>query len=394
VTAAAPTPATTSTTPPPSATPATTPDTERTLPVPTPILQPHPGTVPGDHYLPATPATVLWGRLPCASDAPVLTVAPGETVTIDTISHEGILEDQGKDPAAWFARHGVPREQVLDDAVEIAATLARDPGVDGPHVVTGPVRVAGARPGDLLRITVDELALRVPYGVISNRHGKGALPGELPRTPGTVSVFCPVAERDGRLVGTLPVTEGGPRVVEFPLAPFLGTMGVAVEGGDRPHSVPPGAHGGNIDIRLLTEGSVLYLPVQVDGALAYVGDPHFAQGDGEVALTALEGSLRATLRFDVVPRAEALAEFGDVLGPLVRADGFLVPTGMDPDLDEAMRRAVRASLALIQARWGLDEHLAYAYLSAATDFDVSQVVDVVCGVHARIREADFEGVTR
>jgi acetamidase/formamidase len=95
-----------------------------------------------------------------------------------------------------------------------------------------------------------------------------------------------------------------------------------------------------------------------------------------------------------VPRAEALAEFGDVLGPLVRADGYLVPTGMDPDLDEAMRRAVRASLALIQARWGLDEHLAYAYLSAATDFDVSQVVDVVCGVHARIREADFEGVAR
>ncbi|WP_245852190.1 acetamidase/formamidase family protein [Isoptericola jiangsuensis] len=362
--------------------------------MPTPILQPHPDAVPGDHYLPATPGTVLWGRLPCATDAPVLTVSPGETVTIDTISHEGILEDQGKDPVAWFARHGVPREQVLDDAVEVAAALSRDPGVDGPHVVTGPVHVVGARPGDLLRVTVEALDLRVPYGVISNRHGKGALPGELPRTPGTVSVFCPVEERAGRLVGTLPVIEGGPRVVEVPLAPFLGTMGVAVEGAERPHSVPPGPHGGNIDIRLLTQGSVLYLPVQVDGALAYVGDPHFAQGDGEVALTALEGSLRATLRFDVVPRAEALAEFGDVLGPLVRADGYLVPTGLDPDLGEAMRRAVRAALALLQARWGMDEHLAYAYLSAATDFDVSQVVDVVCGVHARIREADFAEVER
>jgi acetamidase/formamidase len=368
--------------------------TEGARPVPTPILQPGQGDLPGDHYLAATPGTVLWGRLPCADDPPVLTIAPGETVTFDTVSHEGILEDQGKDPVAYFAGHGVPREDVLDDAVRIAATLARDTAADGPHVVTGPVRIEGARPGDLLRLTVERLDLRVPYGVISNRHGKGALAGELPREAGTVSVFTPVAERDGRLVGTLPVTDGGPRVVEFPLAPFLGTMGVAVAGAERPHSVPPGAHGGNIDINLLTVGAELYLPVQVDGASAYVGDPHFAQGDGEVALTAVEGSLRATVRFDVVPRAEALAEFGDVLGPLVRAGGYLVPTGLDPDLDEAMRQAVRAAIALIRARWGLEEHLAYAYLSAATDFDISQVVDVVCGVHARIREADFEGVAR
>ena len=151
----------------------------------------------------------------------------------------------------------------------------------------------------------------------------------------------------------LPVVEDGERVVAFPLAPFLGTMGVAVAGDERPHSVPPGAHGGNIDINLLVEGAVLYLPVQVAGALAYVGDPHFAQGDGEVALTALEASLRATLRFDVVPRAEALAEFGEIAGPLVRTPEYLVPTGLDPDLDEAMRTCVRAALALIEARWGV-----------------------------------------
>ena len=154
--------------------------------------------------------------------------------------------------------------------------------------------------------------------------------------------------------------------------------------------MPPGSHGGNIDINLLVEGTVLYLPVQVAGALAYVGDPHFAQGDGEVALTALEASLRATLRFDVIPRAEALAEFGEVTGPLVRTAEYLVPTGLDPDLNEAMRKCVRSALNLIEARWGMQEHLAYAYLSAATDFDISQVVDIVCGVHARIREADFE----
>lgn len=171
-------------------------------------------------------------------------------------------------------------------------------------------------------------------------------------------------------------------------------MGVAVAGSVRPHSVPPGSHGGNIDINLLVEGAVLYLPVQVDGAQAYVGDPHFAQGDGEVALTALEASLRATLRFDIVPAARAVVAFGRVRGPLIRAGGWIVPTGLGPDLDSAMRRCVRAALSLLQARWGMDEHLAYAYLSAATDFDISQVVDLTVGVHARIRESDFIEVAR
>jgi acetamidase/formamidase len=324
----------------------------------------------------------------------VIEIAAGQSVTIDTVSHEGILPDQGRNPLAYFAGHGVAASDVLQDAVAIAAADARDHEADGPHVVTGPIRVEGAQPGDLLKITVLGLLPRVPYGVISNRHGKGALVGELPRGEHNVSVFAPVVERDGELFGSLPVTEGGERVVTFPLAPFLGTMGVAVAGEERPHSVPPGAHGGNIDINLLVEGTVLYLPVQVEGALAYVGDPHFAQGDGEVALTALEASLRATLRFDVVPRDEALVEFGELTGPLVRTAEYLVPTGLDPDLNAAMRNCVRAAISLIRARWGLDEHLAYAYLSAATDFDISQVVDIVCGVHARIREADFADVER
>ncbi|WP_315096155.1 acetamidase/formamidase family protein [uncultured Cellulomonas sp.] len=352
-------------------------------------LQPGAGNIRAAAYLPSTPATVLWGRLPCAADEPVLRIEPGTEVTIDTVSHEGLLDDQCSDPLAYFTGHGVDPRDVLADAVEIVATLTRDPA-DGPHVVTGPIHVAGAMPGDLLAITVLETTPRVPYGVISNRHGRGALAGELPRGPGNVSVFATVRDN----MGCLPVVEGGERVIEFPLAPFLGIMGVAVAGDERPHSVPPGAHGGNIDINLLQVGSTLYLPVQVPGALAYVGDPHFAQGDGEVALTALEASLRVTLRFDVVPAAEAVARFGLLDGPLVETPEYLVPTGLDRDLDEALRRCVRAALALLQARWGLDEHLAYAYLSAAADFDISQVVDQVCGVHARIRVADFDRVAR
>jgi acetamidase/formamidase len=352
-------------------------------------LQPGTGHIRAAAYLPSTPETVLWGRLPCEADEPVLRIAAGTEVTIDTVSHEGLLDDQGSDPLAYFTGLGVAPEDVLADAVEIVATLTRSTD-DGPHVVTGPIHVEGAVPGDLLAITVLETTPRVPYGVISNRHGRGALPGELPRGPENVSVLATVTDGKGRL----PAVEGGDPVIEFPLAPFLGIMGVAVAGDQRPHSVPPGTHGGNIDINLLQVGSTLYLPVQVPGALAYVGDPHFAQGDGEVALTALEASLRVTLRFDVIPAVEALAQFGPFEGALVETPEYLVPTGLDTDLDEAVRKCVRAALALLQARWGLDEHLAYAYLSAATDINISQVVDRVCGAHARIRVADLEAVTR
>jgi len=352
----------------------------------TEALQPGEGAIRSDTYLAADPGAVFWGRLPCAADAPVLTVPPGTEVTIDTLSHEGLLEDQGSDPVAFFGGFGVPADQVLDDAILVTATRSRNPATDGPHVVTGPVYVEGARPGDLLKVTVVEAVPRVPYGVVSNRHGRGALPGEYPQGDHTVSVFAAV---DGDH-GTMPRVLGGDHTVRFPLAPFLGIMGVAVAGDERPHSVPPGPHGGNIDINLLTVGSSLYLPVQVEGALAYVGDPHFAQGDGEVALTAMEASLRVTLRFDIVTEADALAAFGALVGPLAETSEFLIPTGMSHDLDEAVQNCVRAAIALLQVRFGMDAAHAYAYLSAATDFNISQVVDLVKGVHARIRVADFE----
>lgn len=346
-----------------------------------------------DVHLGSGPDDVLWGRLPARRDTPVRTVAPGTVVSVDTVSHEGILDDQGGDPVAFFGRHGVPRDGVLDDAVDIARSLQRDPE-DGPHVVSRPIAVAGAEPGDVVSVTVLAADPRVPYGVISNRHGRGALPGELPRAEQSVSVFADVVTRDGVDHGRLPAVEGGPRVVTFPLRPFPGIVGVTPDADERAHSVPPGPHGGNVDIALLTAGATLHLPVFVPGAGVYVGDPHFAQGDGEVALTAMEASLRLTLRLDLVPRAEALRRFGALVGPLAETTDHLVPTGLDHDLDEAVRRCVRAAIALLRARWGVDEHLAYAYLSAATDFRISQVVDLVCGSHAMIRKADFAELDR
>jgi acetamidase/formamidase len=355
----------------------------------TTALQPGDGPLPGRHHLASTPDTVLWGWLPNAATPPVLTVAPGDTVTVDTLSHEGVLEDQGRDPLAFFGRHGVEPAAVLADAVALAGSgVDRDGG--GPHVVTGPIAVRGARPGDVLRVDVLQLALRTPYGVISNRHGLGALPGEMPETPaglGTVMVFATVEQHGGGLYGVMPYAGG--RRAHFPLAPFMGVMGVAPATDERVHSTPPGAHGGNIDVNLLNVGSTLYLPVQADGGLFHVGDPHYAQGDGEVALTAMEASLRGTFRLSLLRGAEAASVVGALDRPLVETADAWVPMGLDVDLDEAMRKAVRAAIGFLEQTQGMERHLAYAYLSAAADFEVTQVVDTVKGVHCVIRKDDF-----
>jgi hypothetical protein len=132
-------------------------------------------------YVPSTLSTIKWGYLPNASDTPVLTVPSGATVVFDTVSHEGILEDQGRNPVQYFGSHGVPSRMVLTDAIAITqSNLPHDFAKDGPHIVTGPVAIQGAEPGDVLKIDILAVTPRVPYGVISNRHGKGALPGEFP----------------------------------------------------------------------------------------------------------------------------------------------------------------------------------------------------------------------
>ena len=150
-----------------------------------PALQTGNGPVQGDHYLASTPESVLWGRLTCAADEPALRVQDGAVVTIDTVSHEGILEDQGRDPVAFFGGFGVPRDGVLADAVSIAAApIPREFGHDGPHIITGPIAVEGAAVGDVLAIDILDLQLRSGYGIVSSRHSRGALPDEFPTSPG------------------------------------------------------------------------------------------------------------------------------------------------------------------------------------------------------------------
>ncbi|MCW2650477.1 MAG: acetamidase [Mycobacterium sp.] len=390
-------------------------------------LQPGQGARPGDVYLSSQPDQVLWGYVPNVHSSPVITMRSGQTITIDAVSHEGILEDQGRNPVEFFGRYGVAGNGVLDDAKAIAGEYNRTPRdfvKDGPHVVTGPVFVEGAEPGDVLKIETLEAIPRVPYGVVSSRHGKGALArannggppvgitlAELmppvgtddrgnpdPAHRGNVSVFTAV--ENGK--GVMPLGSSGH--VRFPLSPFMGMMGVAFSQDPNPtsdtsNSVPPTLGGGNIDIRHLGPGSTFYLPVFAPGALFYVGDPHMAMGDGEVALTAMEGALRGTFRLTVCKKGSAdapsvaysypFAETADAWIPIGLSDPDGVAKGQITDLNIAMRRAVVNALDYLEHDRGMDRAVAYAYLSAASDFSVSQVVDKTVGVHAQIYKAHF-----
>lgn len=367
-----------------------------------------PGTQHKVYYVPSTLQTTTWGYLPNASTPPVMSVPSGSTVVFDTLSHEGILEDQGRDPIKYFTSNGVPRDMILNDAVAIASSdRQHDFAKDGPHVVTGPVAIEGAQPGDVLKVEVISIVPRVPYGVVSNRHGKGALAGEFPENAGpqadaspasperyaNVSIFTPIRQIDGKWHGIMKNKAG--QEVRYPTAPFMGIMGVAPATTEKVHSVPPAVHGGNLDINDLVAGTTLYLPVFVPGANFYTGDPHMAQGDGEVALTAQEHSLRPTFRLTLLKKGDPQipSASGSLAKPFAESPQYWMPIGLNPDLDDAMKDAVRESVRFLSEKLGMDRATAYAYLSAATDYEVSQVVDKTKGIHALIRKSDFPNAT-
>ncbi|NDV10526.1 acetamidase [Rhodococcus sp. IEGM 248] len=335
-------------------------------------------------HVPATPASVLWGRLPSARDEPVQIVGSGSLVSLDTISHEGALPDQGGDPAAFFRRHGI--DDILPDLVECAAALPRDAAADGPHFVTGPVAVTGARPGDLLRVDIVSLRRRCDYGVVSDRHHKDVFAAE----PGT----RPFAASQDLAYAVVHVDAAGDREFArmdgFPaveLRPFLGIIGVAPAGNERLHSGPPGNFGGNLDLAYLVEGSTLFLPVQVEGALFYVGDPHFVQGNGELASTALEAPLTVTVRLTVLPGAAD--RHPDA--PVALAGDNVVVCGLDRDLGRAVRLATANTLTLLE-KCGRAPQQSLLWLSMAGEVEVTQVVDGVLGAHVVCPAEAFEPV--
>lgn len=327
----------------------------------------------------STPENVIWGELFKPDSKPIVTVRSGDRVTIETLSCEGILPDQG-DTVEFFTSAGIDKADILPDQLAVKEQIERT--APGPHVITGPVYIEDAQPGDVLEVKTVKIDYRVPYGVISNRHSKGSLPGEYPLN--NAEIYTKVIPLDlERGVGIFRPSNNIPNI-EIPLAPFMGIIGVVpADPEEAVNSVPPGKYGGNIDIKRLTVGSSIYIPVQVPGALFYTGDPHCAQGNGEVALTAIECSLTPTFELIVHKNKKLDTPMGET------EDAWLA-IGLDKDLDEAMKKAVRESLRIMEEEYGMTKQDALLFGSAAIDYEVSQVVDIVKGIHGVIPKKILE----
>jgi acetamidase/formamidase len=230
--------------------------------------------------------------------------------------------------------------------------------------LSGPVFVEGARPGTTLRVDVLEL-VPGPWGWASILPGLGLLPDDFPEPwVGTFDL------RDGATVEAAPG-------IRIPMAPFLGTMGTHPDEPTTAEAFPPHKGGGNVDTRHVSAGSTLWLPVWCEGALFSCGDPHAAQGDGEVCVTAVECDMRATLRLTVEERTIPGPSF-QTAGPLLsisEADGHFGAMGIDPDLMEGARKAVRTTIDWLETEHGLDRREAYVLCSLAGDLKILEIVD-------------------
>lgn len=315
-----------------------------------------------DYELRATPATVAWGHYD-ASDRPALTVRSGDTVTVHTVltNSPAGLEKAGVAPADVQ-----PELRVLYDQVPITA---RGPG---GHILTGPIAIEGAEPGDTLEVRILKIDLAIPYAYNAFRYGAGFLTDDFPYARTRI---VPLDRR--RMVARF-----GPGI-EVPLRPFFGSMGVAPPPAfGRYDSAPPTIIGGNMDDKALVAGTTLFLPVFVPGALFAAGDGHAAQGNGEVDITALETSLVGTFQFllhkathQTYPRAET-------------PDAYIA-MGFDDDLSNATRKALRNAIDFLVAAKGMTRDDAYMLLSVAGDVEITELVDRNKGVHVVIPKRLF-----
>lgn len=318
-----------------------------------------------DAHLRSVPGNVSWGLIP-ANAPPALEVGSGATVRIDTVSQQGLTA--GIDPVDFFGAAGIAAAEVLSDVKAIYREVARTPGAGG-HVLTGPVYVASAKPGDMLEVRVLDVAFRVDYG--TNNSGPGA--GAAPTLLGALARQIIKLDRQRNVA----LFDAG---IELPLAPFMGIMAVAPPSEIAPMNTrPPGPYGGNMDLKVLTAGSTLYLPVFQDGAQFFTGDGHALQGDGEVNGTAIEISLTPTLQFIVHPGAGR-----DMRWPRAEDATCHYVTAMSPDLNEAMRMAIEESVAFLERRAGLSTAKAYALSSLAVDFRIAEAVNQVKVVYGVI----------
>lgn len=302
------------------------------------------------HHLHANAETVHWGFWD-AGRRPVLRVASGDSVTIDTLSGEPDDLPAGEDLL-------LPEHR---------AVLQGSPRGSGPHLLTGSIWVEGAEPGDVLEVRIHDVLLRQDWGWNIIEPLLGTLPEDFPLRR---RLHIPIdrARRVARL----------PWGLELPLDPFFGNFGVAPP----PHygritSIIPREHGGNMDNKALTAGTTVYFPVFNRGALFSAGDGHAAQGDGEVCLTAIETSLTGT--FELIVRKDL-----KVALPRAETATHYIAMGLNEDLDDAARQALRQMIAWITELSGLPAVDAYTLCSIAADLRVTQMVDVNKGVHCML----------
>ena len=306
------------------------------------------------HHIPATPETVRWGIFD-ATFAPVVTVNSGDTVTLECLSG---TPDMLPAPERGFT---VP-------PALLAVHKANPPRMAG-HILTGPVAIAGAEPGDTLEVHIDAIELGADWGYCGFRPLAGTLPEDFPER-----WVSHIAVDQAKRTGTLPWG------VDLALSPFFGVMGVAPPPNYGAISTKePREHGGNLDNKELGAGATLFLPVWVPGANFSAGDGHGVQGDGEVCINALETCLTGTFTFTLhrstglrYPRAETPTHF--------------ISMGMNEDLDLAMKQALREMIRFICARTNLSREEAYATCSLAVDFRVTQTVNGEKGVHGMLRK--------
>jgi len=346
-----------------------------------------------DHVVPSRPENITWGDYPSDRE-PVLRIQSGQVVRIETLSHAGSTQDQH--PVEFLAGFGIPAEEVLQDQIDFWASREGRPREGrGGHVITGPIYVEGAEPGDILEIQILANETRVPWGINNTSPTGGVFaldyPGhfedEIPLDiePGTRHLIR-TDWVNGREVALFSPN------VHVPLYPFMGILSVAPENpvvgqpgvtvAGVQGSRPPGPFGGNLDVKDLGAGSTLYLPVFHPGALFYVGDPHGVQGDGEVSGTALEQSLTGTFRLTVRKGAS-------LQGPRAENETHWILMGIDLDLDRAMRKATREVVDFLVAEKGLTPSQALSLASLAVDFRVSEAVDLTQVVSGYIPKSLF-----
>lgn len=321
-----------------------------------------------DAILRSTPDTVLWGYI-AANLPPAVTIESGQIVEIEALSHQGLTTNQ--DPEKFFAAYGIPAQQVLPDAMAVFAQVKRPRGAS-VHVLTGPIYVDGAESGDTLEVRVLDIQFRVPYGVNNTGPGKGVLPNFLKAQ----SVKFIRLDLKRRVALFAPD-------IEIPLNPFMGIMAVSPPTSlGMVSSTPPGAWGGNMDLRFLGKGSTLYLPVFNRGAQFFTGDGHAVQGDGEVDGGAIEISLAPTLQF-------ILHKGKSIKLPRVETATDYLTIGLSVDLNEATEIALHEAIDFLEREKGLSAADAYALSSLAVDMGIGEAVDVVNLVYAKIPKNIF-----